>query len=118
MALAVALVAVCGLAAAQDDGRESEDSAPANLEAFEQSWRLIRDQFYDRSFHGADWDACRARYLAKARAATTRRELHEITLAMLGELKTSHTAIIEPTSTATTSTTRAAARSRPCSASS
>jgi carboxyl-terminal processing protease len=86
-------------ARAQDDATRADrddDSAPPNLEAFEQAWRLIRDQFYDRGFHGVDWEACRARYLPKARAATTRRELHEVTLAMLGELKTSHTAIIEP----------------------
>jgi len=87
-------------ARAQDDGskndKSDDDNAPPNMEAFEQAWRTIRDQFYDRSFHGADWEACHARYVAKARAASTRRELHEITLAMLGELKTSHTAIIEP----------------------
>lgn len=102
LALAVACLATGGLVAAraQDDGSKSngpdDDSAPPNVEAFEQSWRLIRDQFYDRSFHGADWEACHARYAAKARAATTRRELHEVTLKMLGELRTSHTAIIEP----------------------
>ena len=101
-ALALACLAAGGtlVARAQDDGSKStgpdDDSAPPNLEAFEQSWRLIRDQFYDRSFHGTDWDACHSRYAAKAKAATTRRELHEVTLKMLGELRTSHTAIIEP----------------------
>jgi carboxyl-terminal processing protease len=97
LVVAAALAFSCG-AFAQDDGRPQRqgDDAPPDVEAFEQAWRVIRDQFYDRTFHGADWEAARTKHLALAKQAKTRRELHEATLLMLGELKTSHTAIIEP----------------------
>ena len=97
--LALAAAALVGAAArAQDDGRplRSGDDAPPDLEAFEQTWRVIRDQFYDRKLGGADWEDARKRFLPRAKQAKTRRELHEVTLGMLAELKTSHTSIIEP----------------------
>src|SRR5205807_618370 len=31
-------------------------------EMFEQSWRALRENFYDATFHGANWDDVRARY--------------------------------------------------------
>lgn len=94
----VTLLGAAWAAHAQDDGRplRTGDDAPPDLEAFEQTWRVIRDQFYDRRYGGADWEAARVRHLPRAKQAKTRRELHEVTLGMLAELKTSHTAIIEP----------------------
>src|SRR5438067_13932251 len=97
--LALAAAAASPFARAQDEqarARAEGDAAPADLETFEQAWRLIHDQFYDRTYHGLDWDAVRVRWLPKAKAAVTRRELHEVLLAMLAELKTSHTALVEP----------------------
>ena len=29
---------------------------------FDQSWRYLAENFYDAKFHGADWDAVRAKY--------------------------------------------------------
>ncbi len=98
VAVAACVVTLAG-ARAQDDGsrppRSADDEKP-DFEAFEQAWRTVRDQFYDRTLHGVDWDGVHARFVPKARAARTRRELHEITIAMLGELKSSHTALVEP----------------------
>ncbi|MBI3723051.1 hypothetical protein HY251_03715 [bacterium] len=70
--------------------------AAADIEAFEDAWRIVRDDFYDRNHRGVDWEGARRRYLPRAKAARTRRELHEVVLAMLGELKSSHTALAEP----------------------
>ncbi len=101
-AAAVAALAAAALLAAaaraQDDGRplRTGDDAPPDMEVFEQAWRVIRDQFYDRKLGGADWEGARGRALPRAKQAKTRRELHEVTLGMLAELKTSHTGIIEP----------------------
>ena len=31
-------------------------------EMFDQSWRLLAENFYDPTFHGVDWNAVRAKY--------------------------------------------------------
>ena len=97
--LAALLPALALGARAQDDGSRparTGDDSPPDLEAFEQTWRTIRDQFWDRNYNGADWEGLRARFLPRAKEARTRRELHEVTLAMLAGLRSSHTTIIEP----------------------
>jgi len=94
-----AALAFTAAVAAQDEPKapaSPDDAAPADLQAFEDAWRIVRDEFYDRRHKGVDWEAAKRRYLPRARTARTRRELHEVLLAMLGELKASHTGIAEP----------------------
>lgn len=69
--------------------------AASDPPAFEEAWRMVRDAFYDRRYHGVDWNAARERHRARARAARSQEELHEVILEMLAELKASHTAVIE-----------------------
>jgi C-terminal processing protease CtpA/Prc/Tol biopolymer transport system component len=57
---------------------------------FEQAWGEMRDGFYDDAFHGADWDAVRARFAPRAAGARTRAELNRLLNMMMGELNASH----------------------------
>jgi tricorn protease len=63
-------------------------------EMFEQSWRLLGDQFYDGKLHGADWNAVRARYLPAVKHIAHKQDLYALIYLMLGELNASHLGIM------------------------
>jgi carboxyl-terminal processing protease len=93
VAAAVALAAL--FPALAQDGPAPDRGSP-DLEVFEQAWRILRDQFYDRGYRGVDWDAVYARHVERARSARDARELHEAIIEMIGELHSSHVALVEP----------------------
>lgn len=66
-----------------------------DVRLFDQVWGTFKRRFYDRKFHGVDWDAMRERYRPKARAAKTREQLFAVINAMIGELKASHCVLVE-----------------------
>ncbi len=57
---------------------------------FVESWRMIRDYFYDRKLHGVDWPAIREKYLPLVDRVSDRAELNEVIAEMVGELSTLH----------------------------
>ena len=57
---------------------------------FTESWRMMRDYFYDPDMHGIDWQAMRAKYLPLVDRVTERAELSDIISEMVGELSTLH----------------------------
>lgn len=57
---------------------------------FVESWRLMRDYFYDRNMHGVDWDAMLQKYLPLLDRVTTRLELSDLQKQMAGELSALH----------------------------
>jgi len=57
---------------------------------FTESWRMLRDYFYDRSMHGLDWRGVHAKYLPLVDRVSERNELNEIIAEMVGELSTLH----------------------------
>jgi len=57
---------------------------------FVESWRLMRDYFYDRSMHGVDWVAMRERYLPLVDRVSCRAELSDLISQMVGELSALH----------------------------
>jgi tricorn protease len=57
---------------------------------FEEFVRVMRDQFYVENFHGRDWPALAAHYRNQLASLTTREELTELFLEMVGELNVSH----------------------------
>jgi tricorn protease len=57
---------------------------------YDEAWRMQREQFWDATMSGIDWDLVRARYAALLPLARTRSELSDILWEMLGELGTSH----------------------------
>ena len=57
---------------------------------FLMAWGILRDNYYDANFHGADWDAIREKYHAAARFAPSRTVYERIFHALNGELNSSH----------------------------
>jgi tricorn protease len=57
---------------------------------YEEAWRMQREQFWDESMSGVDWDLVRRRYAALLPLVRTRAELSDLMWEMHGELGTSH----------------------------
>jgi tricorn protease len=59
-------------------------------EMFEQSWRALRDNFYDANFHGADWRKVREKYRPLVKHCGLKEDLYALISLMMGELNASH----------------------------
>ena len=59
-------------------------------EMFDQSWRNLAEKFYDPKFHGANWDAVRAKYRPLVKHVAMKEDLYALIHLMLGELNASH----------------------------
>lgn len=57
---------------------------------FDHVWRKVRDTFYQRGYHGADWDALRTQYQKHVPHTGTSFEFAELMAELLGELNISH----------------------------
>lgn len=57
---------------------------------FDESWRLMREQFWVEDLSGVDWQGVRRRYLPLLERVATRGELSDLLWEVLGELGTSH----------------------------
>jgi tricorn protease len=62
-------------------------------EMFEQSWRALRDHFYDEKFHGANWEAVHEKYKPLVKHVALKEDLYVLVSLMLGELNASHLGI-------------------------
>ncbi|MBA3241744.1 MAG: hypothetical protein H0T60_11010 [Acidobacteria bacterium] len=93
-----------GRAAPQRRGRAGRAAArkdPARRRreaAFRLVWQTVKDEHFDATFGGLDWDAVRVRYAPLASRAGSDRELHLLLQAMLNELRQSHFVIVPPES--------------------
>jgi tricorn protease len=67
-------------------------------EMFDQSWRYLSENFYDEKFHGADWDAMRARYRPLVKHVAMKEDLYYLLYLLMGELNASHVGITGVTS--------------------
>lgn len=65
-------------------------------ELFAQCWRALYENFYDPTFHGADWRAMRAKYLPLVDHVVMREDFDALISLMLGELNASHLGLIPP----------------------
>ena len=63
---------------------------------FDESWRLLRDYFYDPTFRGLDWIEARRQFAPLAAGAQTYGELLAILNLMVGELRASHLGAYPP----------------------
>ena len=59
-------------------------------QVFNESWRQMRDFFYDPGMHGVDWPAQRAKYGALLPSVTTRNDLTYLIGEMISELHIGH----------------------------
>lgn len=60
------------------------------LEMFDQSWKALREHFYDPQFHGSNWLAVRDKYRPLVRHVALKEDLYALISLMLGELNASH----------------------------
>jgi tricorn protease len=72
------------------------DFAKEKLEVFNQAWGLLRDNFYDSNYHGANWETVRATYAPRVAGARTGDEMRRLINLMVGELNASHLGINAP----------------------
>jgi tricorn protease len=57
---------------------------------FDEAWRINRDYFYDPGYHGADWQAMRAKYAAFLPDLACRADLNRLIQWMSSELAVGH----------------------------
>jgi tricorn protease len=62
-------------------------------EMFVQCWRALSDAFYDPQYHGANWEAVRAKYQPLVGHVAQREDMYSLVSLMLGELNASHLGI-------------------------
>jgi C-terminal peptidase prc len=68
----------------------------AKLAVFDDAWSTINQRYYDRNFHGLDWDAQRIMYRGLAADAGSSRELYSVLRRMIAALNDSHTRVFAP----------------------
>ena len=90
--LAIALTLV-----APARGQDLAPIAPTSGERLlDEALKVTRQEWYDRKGRGTiDWDGLRDRYVDDARAIESPLEAHHLVNRLLGELKTSHLALME-----------------------
>lgn len=66
------------------------------IRVFDQVWRAIFDNYYDKNFRGVDWRQQRDLFRPQAESAATNAELYRVLRQMLGTLGDAHTRIYSP----------------------
>ena len=66
------------------------------LAVFDDAWSRINERYYDRTFHGLDWDAQRAAFRSLAAEAGSSLELYAVLRRMIASLDDPHTRIFAP----------------------
>ena len=66
------------------------------LAVFDDAWSRINERYYDRTFHGLDWDAQRAIFRSLVVEASSSQELYAALRRMIGSLHDPHTRIFAP----------------------
>ncbi|MCB9676774.1 MAG: PDZ domain-containing protein [Alphaproteobacteria bacterium] len=70
--------------------RLAVDPSAEWAQMLDESWRLMREHFWDAGMSGVDWAAVRERYRPLVARVSSRSELSDLVWAMIGELGTSH----------------------------
>lgn len=71
-------------------------SREERIRIFDQVWRLIYDNYYDKNFRGIDWREQRTTFRPQIETATTTAEFYRIMRQMIGKLGDAHTRIYSP----------------------
>jgi C-terminal processing protease CtpA/Prc len=66
------------------------------LDAFEEVWTTINENYFDQTFNGLDWNKIRAEYLTKLKTVKTDETLHVLLQEMINRLNRSHFFIVPP----------------------
>ncbi|MEK7830808.1 MAG: S41 family peptidase [Acidobacteriota bacterium] len=98
--LLVAFVALSPRAAHTQQASSSATSSTLPREerskVFDQVWRLIYDNYYDRNFRGIDWRDQRDAFRPQAESAANTDEFYRVLRQMIGKLGDAHTRIYSP----------------------
>ncbi len=86
------------------------DFARERDEAFREAWSYLRDNFFDATMHGVDWNAVRERWAPRVASARTPDEFRRLLNLMVGELNASHLGAGVPFSEIRSSTGRIGVR--------
>ena len=88
------------LVQAQQASVPNTENTPASremrLKVFEQVWRAVNENYYDRDFHGLDWLGQRQQYRPQVEAARDNAEFYRLLRGMIGKLGDAHTRIYSP----------------------
>jgi carboxyl-terminal processing protease len=89
---------VAPAAQTQEQRAADEEARRRRREAFQIVWQTVKDNHFDPTFGGTDWDAVRAEFAPLVERAASDRELHALLQRMLNRLGQSHFNIITPES--------------------
>src|SRR6266542_3358358 len=79
-----------------DSAAVSTATREGRLAVFDDAWSRINERYYDRTFHGLDWDAQRAAFRSLAAEAGSSLELYALLRRMIASLDDPHTRIFAP----------------------
>lgn len=82
--------------AAQTQQPSTSPSREERIRLFDQVWRVINDNYYDRNFHGVDWRMQREIFRPQVESAASITELYRLLRQMIGKLSDAHTRIYSP----------------------
>src|SRR5687767_14108128 len=82
------------------------------IQSFDKAWRTIYYYYFDPTFNNVNWEAVKAEYEPKVRAAKSDEQFHELLDTMIGRLKVSHLGIIRPSVYEAIETAKETARER------
>src|ERR1044072_5493432 len=74
----------------------STTTPEGRLAVFDDVWETINSRYYDRTFHGLDWDAQRQIFRAQAMKSQSGAELYAVVRSMIGLLSDPHTRVFAP----------------------
>jgi carboxyl-terminal processing protease len=74
----------------------SASTREGRLAIFDDAWSTINERYYDRGFHGLDWDAQRTTFRSLAAEANTSQELYAVLREMIAALNDPHTRVFAP----------------------
>jgi len=66
------------------------------LAVFDDAWGRINERYYDRTFHGLDWDAQRTAFRSLAGDANSDQEFYAVLRRMIARLNDPHTRVFAP----------------------
>jgi carboxyl-terminal processing protease len=81
---------------AANDAVVSTDTPEGRLAVFDDAWERINERYYDRQFHGLDWDTQRTTFRPLAAKAATSQELYAVLRRMIASLHDPHTRVFAP----------------------
>src|SRR5215813_5982253 len=77
-------------------GAGAANSREDRLKVFDQVWRAIADNYYDKRYRGVDWRTQRDIFRPQAEAARNNVEFYRVLRQMIGKLGDAHTRVYAP----------------------